>query len=51
MVKVKMSTYEDLVNSRLDETADRDIEIGYQNSLAVAKDLPNTIDKVLICLE
>ena len=40
-------TYEDLVQLiDRDETADRDIEIGYQNSLAVAKDLPNTIDKV-----
>lgn len=27
-----------------DESADRDIEIGYQNSLAVKNDLPNTID-------
>ena len=27
-----------------DESADRDIEIGYRNSLAVKNDLPNTID-------
>ena len=41
-------TYEDLVQLiDRDETADRDIEIGYQNSLAVANDLTNTIDKVL----
>ena len=40
-------TYEDLVTLiDKDESADRDIEIGYQNSLAVAKDLPNSIDKV-----
>ena len=40
-------TYEDLVQLiDRDETADRDIEIGYQNSLAVANDLTNTIDKV-----
>ena len=40
-------TYEDLVTLiDKDESADRDIEIGYQNSLAVKKDLPNTIDKV-----
>ena len=40
-------TYEDLVALiDKDETADRDIEIGYQNSLAVVKDLPSTIDKV-----
>ena len=40
-------TYEDLIQLiDRDETADRDIEIGYQNSLAVAKDLPSTIDKV-----
>ena len=40
-------TYEDLIQLiDRDETADRDIEIGYQNSLAVAKDLTNTIDKV-----
>ena len=40
-------TYEDLVQLIVrDETADRDIEIGYQNSLAVANDLTNTIDKV-----
>ena len=40
-------TYEDLIQLiDRDETADRDIEIGYQNSLAVLKDLPSTIDKV-----
>lgn len=40
-------TYEDLVTLiDKDESADRDIEIGYQNSLAVKKDLSNTIDKV-----
>ena len=40
-------TYEDLVQLiDRDETADRDIEIGFQNSLAVANDLTNTIDKV-----
>tara|TARA_B100000989_G_C19489784_1_gene449238 strand:+ start:49 stop:1395 length:1347 start_codon:yes stop_codon:yes gene_type:complete len=40
-------TYEDLVTLiDKDETADRDIEIGYKNSLAVKKDLKNTIDKV-----
>ena len=40
-------TYEDLIQLiDRDETADRDIEIGYQNSLAVIKDLPNTVDKV-----
>lgn len=40
-------TYEDLVILiDKDESADRDIEIGYQNSLAVKKDLPNSIDKV-----
>jgi len=40
-------TYEDLVTLiDKDESADRDIEIGYQNSLAVKKDLPNSIDKV-----
>ena len=40
-------TYEDLIQLiDRDETADRDIEIGYQNSLAVKKDLPSTIDKV-----
>ena len=40
-------TYEDLIQLiDRDETADRDIEIGYQNSLAVIKDLPSTIDKV-----
>ena len=40
-------TYEDLIQLiDRDETADRDIEIGYQNSLAVANDLTNTIDKV-----
>ena len=43
----KTVTYEDLVALiDRDETADRDIEIGYRNSIAVAKDLPNTIDKV-----
>ena len=40
-------TYEDLIQLiDRDETADRDIEIGYQNSLAVKKDLSSTIDKV-----
>ena len=40
-------TYEDLIQLiDRDETADRDIEIGYQNSLAVLKDLSSTIDKV-----
>ena len=40
-------SYEDLIQLiDRDETADRDIEIGYQNSLAVANDLTNTIDKV-----
>ena len=40
-------TYEDLIELiDKDETAERDIEIGYKNSLVVTKDLPNTIDKV-----
>ena len=41
----KAVTYEDLVALiDKDESADRDIEIGYQNSLVVKNDLPNTID-------
>lgn len=40
-------TYEQLVQLiDKDETADRDIEIGFQNSLEVKKDLPGTIDKL-----
>ena len=43
----KSVTYEDLVELiDKDETAERDIQIGYKNSIVVAKDLPNTIDKV-----
>ena len=43
----KSVTYEDLVILiDKDESADRDIEIGYQNSLAVAKDLPTSIADV-----
>ena len=43
----KPVTYEQLIELiDKDETADRDIEIGYKNSIAVSKDLPNTIDKV-----
>ena len=41
----KAITYEDLVELiDKDESADRDIEIGYQNSLAVKEDLPGGID-------
>ena len=43
----KSVTYEDLIELiDKDETAERDIQIGYKNSVVVAKDLPNTIDKV-----